>query len=82
MEQTKLESLIEVTLNIFIGWCVSMLVTVYIVVPVWHLDWSLTESFWVTMVYTLVAIIRGYFVRRFFNAGLHKVAHNLAKQLL
>ena len=82
MKQTRLESLIEVNLNIAIGWVVSMLVTVYLVVPLYDLSWSVFDSFWVTMIYTVAAIIRGYVVRRFFNAGLHKVAHQLARELL
>ena len=78
MKQTKLESLLEVNINIFIGWVVSMVITYYIISPVWGLSWSLLDSFAVTMVYTVAAIIRGYFVRRFFNAGLHKAVHSIA----
>jgi len=58
-----------------------MAVTVWVVVPLYNLTWSLADSFWVTMIYTVVAIIRGYFVRRYFNAGLHKVAHSWALRL-
>ena len=80
MIQTRLESLLEVCLNIFLGWLVSMSITVWVVVPLWNLTWSFADSFWVTMIYTAVAIIRGYLVRRFFNAQLHRLAHNIAKE--
>ena len=82
MNQTRLESLLEVCLNIFLGWLVSMAITLWVVVPIWHLDWSLADSFWVTMIYTVAAIVRGYVVRRFFNAQLHKLAHDLAKEFV
>ena len=82
MIQTRLESLLEVCINIFLGWLVSMAITLWIVVPLWKLDWSFSDSFWVTMIYTVAAIVRGYIVRRFFNAQLHKLAHDIAKEFV
>ncbi len=82
MKQTRLESLLEVNINIFIGWLVSMAITLWIVVPMWNLDWGVADSFWVTMIYTVAAIVRGYIVRRFFNAQLHKLAHTIAREAL
>ena len=82
MKQSRLESLLEVCINIFLGWLVSMAITLWIVVPLWKLDWSLADSFWVTMIYTVAAIVRGYVVRRFFNAQLHKLAHSIAKEFV
>ena len=82
VKQTRIESLIEVVINIFLGWCISMLITIYLIVPLWNLDWSLADSFWVTVIYTVAAIIRGYLVRRFFNAELHKAAHALARRFV
>ena len=81
MKQTRLESLLEVNINIFLGWLVSMAITLWIVVPLWKLDWSIADSFWVTTIYTAAAIARGYIVRRFFNAQLHKFVHYLIKGL-
>ena len=82
MKQTRLESLLEVNINIFIGWLVSMAITLWIVVPLWKLDWSMADSFWVTMIYTVAAIIRGYIVRRFFNAQLHRAVHAIVKKFI
>lgn len=75
--QTRLESLLEVTVNIFIGWLASMAITVWIVVPLWDLSWSLQDSFSVTVIYTVAAVVRGYCVRRFFDAQLHKLIRNI-----
>lgn len=82
MRQTKLESFLEVNINIFIGWLISMSITLYIIVPTWKLEWSLSDSFWVTMIYTVAAIIRGYIVRRFFNAQLHKAIHTIVTRIV
>lgn len=82
MKQTRLESLLEVCINIAIGWTVSMLITIYVVAPLWNLDWTVSDSFWVTAIYTVAAITRGYVVRRFFNASLHKLAHRIALKVL
>lgn len=79
MKQTKIESFIEVCINVAIGYVVSMLVTVYIIVPVWKLDWDTNDSLVVTLIFTVTAIIRGMVVRRFFNAGLHKVVHRVVR---
>jgi len=82
MKQTRLESLLEVNINIFLGWLVSMAITLWIVVPLWNLDWDIADSFWVTMIYTVAAIVRGYIVRRFFNAQLHKLVHEIARAFI
>lgn len=82
MKQTRLESLLEVCINIFLGWLVSMAITLWIVVPLWKLDWSIADSFLVTFIYTIAAIVRGYIVRRFFNTRLHEFVHYIVKELL
>lgn len=82
MKQTKLESLLEVCINIFIGWLLSMAITLWIVVPLWKLDWGLADSFWVTTIYTVAAIARGYIIRRSFNAQIHKLAHSAARAFI
>ena len=75
MNQTRLESLVEASINTASGFVVAMLVTQYIVVPLWNLQWTPGDSAAVTLVYTVVAVARGYVWRRFFNAGLHRVVH-------
>jgi hypothetical protein len=68
----------EVCLNIAIGFVVSLLFWSFVVVPVWNLPVSMHENVQITLAFTVLAVARGYIVRRFFNAELHRAAHRIA----
>lgn len=72
MNQTKLESLAEVCLNVAIGWVVA-LITQLIVFPRYGFNPTFGEQFGISVIFTAVSIIRGYVIRRWFNAGIHKL---------
>lgn len=75
MRQTKLESFIEINLNIAVGFCVSLTFWTFFIVPVYDVNTSFVQNLQVTGWFTVLAIVRGYLMRRFFNAGLHKAVH-------
>lgn len=75
MNQSKLESLLEAFVNQLTGFLISLAFTAWVIVPLWHLNWTLTDNLAVTMMFTGVSILRSYLWRRFFNAGLHRVIH-------
>lgn len=72
MNQTKLESFIEAFINIASGFCISLLVWIFVVIPVWELEITMFDNLVITAIYTVISIVRSYFWRRFFNAGIHK----------
>jgi len=74
MNQSKLESLIEVFFNYLSGFLLAYFVYALIVIPT---PWLKDSALWVTTLFTLVSVIRTYLWRRFFNAGLHKVVHRV-----
>jgi membrane protein implicated in regulation of membrane protease activity len=76
MNQTKLESFIESIINIGSGFLISLLMWTFVVVPIWNLPVNMTQNFVITGLFTIVSVIRSYFWRRFFNAGIHKWIHN------
>ena len=87
MNQSKLESLVEASLNTASGFVVSLLVWQWVVAPLFGLpvDWAM--NFWITGIFTVVSILRSYIWRRLFNAGINRavsawVAHlvSLAKR--
>ena len=78
MNQTKLESGIEVLFNYASGFIVAYFVYALVVMPT---PWLKVSPFLVTALFTLVSVIRTYLWRRFFNAGLHKVIHKIAVNL-
>lgn len=81
IEQSRLESLIEVCMGTAIGFAVS-----YSVGPVmyWYLNvpYNNTGNFVITSGFTVLSIIRGYAVRRWFANGLHRAAMRIAATLL
>jgi len=72
MNQSKIESGIETFVNVFSGWFISMLLWSFLVAPMWgYEDRGIAVNMGVTLTFTVVSIIRGYFWRRFFNNRLH-----------
>lgn len=65
--QSKTESFIEANTSTFIGFFLSWITMQFIVAPIWGYEMKGTDSFVITIVFTFMSIVRGYFVRRFFN---------------
>lgn len=72
MQQSKLESLAEVFLNVAIGWVIA-LITQLVVFPMFGIHVTVGEQLSISVIFTVVSIIRGYIIRRWFNAGIHKI---------
>lgn len=79
MKQTKLESMIEATLNTASGFFVSLLVWQFAVAPAFGFEVSWHSNFIITGIFTGVSVLRSYLWRRFFNAAFHK---RIARYLL
>ncbi len=75
MNQSRLESLIEASINIGSGFIVSLLLWTFVIVPVWNLPVNMSQNLIITGLFTVLSIVRSYIWRRFFNAGLHKRIH-------
>lgn len=80
MNQTRLESLLEVCVNVAIGWVVA-LITQLIVFPLYGIHVTVGEQLGISVVFTVVSIIRSYVIRRWFNAGIHKLIAQFVKKL-
>lgn len=80
MNQTRLESLAEVIINVIIGWVIG-LVTQLIVFPIFDIHVTFSDQFWISVVFTVVSIVRSYAIRRWFNAGIHKVVVAFVRKL-
>ena len=65
--QTRKGSLLEATLNIGSGFIVAMLVWQLIAAPLFGYKVTLYDNFWLTMIFTVVSMVRSYFWRRLFN---------------
>ena len=68
MEQTKLESAIEVVVNVLIGYVVATASQIMIF-PLFGIFLPLSDNLLIGAYFTAISIVRGYVVRRFFNSG-------------
>lgn len=80
MEQTRLESLLESIVNIFIGYGVA-LISQIIVFPMFGIFVPLSTNLWIGAWFTAISLVRSYVIRRWFNAGIHKAVISAAKSI-
>lgn len=67
--QTRNQSLIEASINTFVGFLVSILLA-YTVLPLYGMEQSLNYSLQITLIFTVASILRNYFIRRAFNMAI------------
>lgn len=79
-DQTRATSLVEVCINVGIGFCVSMAIWPF-VGAMFDIEYSLSRHWGITAIFTVVSIARGYIIRRFFARGLHRFAMRVARRL-
>jgi hypothetical protein len=72
---------LEANVNVFIGFFVSLVAWIVIVVPFWKLEVSFLDNLTITGLFTVLAIARGYLVRRFFAKRLHKAIHRFVRRI-
>jgi hypothetical protein len=77
MTQTRLGSLIEALMNVVIGFSINYVANL-LIFPLFGMHISLSDNFWMGMIYTAISIARSYVIRRWFNGRLHAAAQALA----
>ena len=77
MNQTRIGSLIEACFNTAIGFVMSICLSL-IVYPMFGHSFTLAQNIGITVIFTVASILRGYVVRRWFNARIHEAAQRLA----
>ena len=65
--QSKKQSLIETLTSVFVGWLIGVILNLT-VLPLFDYDITVTDSLLVSLIFTVVSVIRGYAVRRIFNS--------------
>jgi predicted membrane protein len=66
MKQTKKQSLLEAATNTAVGFIISLAAT-FVIFPLVGFESSFSKNLIVTLFFTAVRILRGCFIRRFFN---------------
>jgi hypothetical protein len=64
--QTRLHSLLESVINILIGFAINLIANI-LVLPLFGFHVTVGQAFNIGLIFTGISIIRGYFIRRFFN---------------
>lgn len=65
--QSKKESFIETLTSVFVGWLIGVILNM-LVLPLFDYNITVVDSLWVSLIFTVVSVIRGYVIRRFFNS--------------
>ena len=65
--QTKRQSLIESLTSTTIGIIIGIVLNLT-VLPMFGYPVSLSDSLWISVIFTIVSIIRSYIIRRWFNS--------------
>ena len=62
-KQSLIESLTSTTSGIIIGIVLNLTI-----LPIFGYPVSLSDSLWISVIFTIVSIIRSYIIRRWFNS--------------
>lgn len=75
--QTRRGSLVEACINTAIGFLITLALSP-IVYPLFGHAFTLAQNLGITAIFTIVSILRGYVLRRWFNDRIRRAAHHLA----
>ena len=77
MKQSRIQSFIESTMNIAIGYIVALMSQI-ILFPMFDIHISIQTNLWIGAWFTAISLVRSYVIRRWFNARLHAASENVA----
>lgn len=78
--QSRLGSFIETCINTAIGLVINV-VAQELIFPLFGLYVTIGENLTIAAMFTVISIARGYVIRRWFNAMLHRAAERMAARI-
>ncbi len=81
MEQTRLVSFIEASLNVFSGFFISLAVWIFIVAPLFGIDVTYAGNLAITSIFTVSSLLRAFVIRRWFNNSAYNGATAIAVRI-
>ena len=69
--QSKRQSLIETLTSVFVGWLIGVILNM-LVLPLFDYNITVVDSLLVSLIFTVISVVRGYLIRRFFNSKERK----------
>ena len=79
MRQSRLGSLVEVSVNIAIGFLINWIANI-LVLPLFGFEVTATQAFHMGLIFTVISVARSYVVRRWFEQRIHKAAMKLERK--
>lgn len=79
MRQSRLGSLVEVSVNIAIGFVINWIANI-LVLPLFGFDVTPSQAFSMGLIFTVISVARSYVVRRYFEQRIHRAAMRLMKE--
>jgi hypothetical protein len=79
MRQTRLGSLIEVSINICIGFWINFVANL-VILPMFGLHVTISDNFLIGFIYTFISVARSYVVRRWFEKKIQEAARRIAHE--
>jgi len=73
MTQSRLGSLVEAFINVFIGYWVSFAGQL-VIYPAFGAKFTLMDNVYIGLLFMVLSLIRSYVIRRWFNLYIHKAA--------
>ena len=67
LQQSRLVSGIEASLNVLSGFFISWAVWVYLVAPLYGFDAGYVKALGITCIFTVSSLLRAFVIRRWFN---------------
>ena len=78
MNQTRVGSLIEVAINIAIGFAINWVANIFIL-PLYGFQITGGQAFSMGLIFTVISVARSYAIRRWFNGYLQRSAEAMAR---
>lgn len=75
--QTRVESFVEAWVNVAIGFGINFAAN-YFVLPLFGFNVSLSQTFWIGVVFTLISVVRSYIIRRWAQVHLSQLVAKVA----
>lgn len=79
-EQSKVESFIESTMNILVGYGVALLSQI-VIFPMFDIHVPMSTNLGIGAWFTIISLIRSYAIRRWFNARMKAMAVSMARRI-
>ena len=77
MSQSRRGSLIEALINTAIGFSINYFANL-LIFPLFGMHISMTANLVLGMLYTIISVVRGYVIRRWFNGYIIRAAEKIA----